>query len=102
MNQESIRLHQEEIVKFCEQYSITEFALFGSILYHEFKDTSDVDILVTFKPEARYSLFDLALMQEELKNIFGCEIDLVEKASLRNPFRRHHILHHNQVLYAAN
>ena len=51
--------------------------------------------------EAPWRLFDLVQMQEELKEIFGREVDLVEKAGLRNPFRRHAILINKEVIYAA-
>ncbi len=29
------------------------------------------------------------------------DVDLVEKAAIRNPFRRKHILSHHEVIYAA-
>ena len=32
------------------------------------------------------------MMKEELEDLFGRSVDLVEKAGLRNPFRRHAIL----------
>jgi len=51
--------------------------------------------------EAPRRPFDLVQMQEELKGIFGREVDLVEKAGLRNPFRRHAILTNKEVIYAA-
>ena len=34
-------------------------------------------MLVTFKPEATWSLFDLADMRDELSRILGHEVDLV-------------------------
>jgi len=40
-------------------------------------------------------------MREELKSIFGREVDLVSKRGLRNPFRRHAILTAREVVYAA-
>lgn len=40
-------------------------------------------------------------MNEELKAIFGRDVDLVEKEGLRNPFRWHEILTTRRVLYAA-
>jgi predicted nucleotidyltransferase len=40
-------------------------------------------------------------MIEELKVIFGRDVDLVEKSGLRNPFRRYEILNNRQVIYAA-
>ena len=40
-------------------------------------------------------------MVDELKAIFGREVDLVEKAGIENPFRRKAILAEHQVFYAA-
>jgi predicted nucleotidyltransferase len=40
----------EKIADFCDRWSIIEFALFGSVLRNDFRDDSDIDILVTIKP----------------------------------------------------
>jgi len=39
-------------------------------------------------------------MIDELQAIFGRKVDLVEKDSLRNPFRRQAILAGNEVIYS--
>ena len=75
-------------------------SLFGSVLRDDFKPDSDIDVLVTFSPEAQWSLWDFPQMQDELKAIFGREVDIVEKDALKNPFRRHSILTTRQVVYA--
>ena len=75
--------------------------LFGSVLRSDFRPDSDVDVLVTFAPNAAWSVFDLVTMKEELEDLFGRPVDLVEQAGLRDPFRRHAILKHQKVLYAA-
>jgi predicted nucleotidyltransferase len=75
-------------------------ALFGSVLRDDFNPDSDIDVLVSFSPEAQWSLWDFPQMQDELKAIFGREVDIVEKDALKNPFRRHSILTTKQVLYA--
>jgi hypothetical protein len=41
-------------------------------------------------------------MKEELETLFGREVDVVEKAALKNPFRRYEILSTKQVVYATN
>jgi hypothetical protein len=46
-------------------------------------------------------MWDILDMREELQQLFGREVDLVEKDALRNPFRRHEILKEHKVLYAA-
>ena len=96
-----IDLPKKKIIQFCKKWNITELALFGSVLTVSFSSDSDIDVLVTFSDDCGYSLFDLAQMQIELQNILAHEVDLVEKAGLRNPFRKHAILNNMEVVYAA-
>ncbi len=100
MKTKKIQIPQDKIIEFCRQRKISELALFGSVLRNDFRNDSDIDILVTFAPDTKYSLFDLACLQDELESIFGRKVDLVEKASLRNPFRRYHILKNLEIIYA--
>jgi hypothetical protein len=92
---------ETKIRAFCRRWKVTEFALFGSILREDFRPDSDVDVLVSFVPDARWSLWDLTEMQQELEAIFGRSVDLVENGTLRNPFRRQAILSTKEVVYAA-
>ncbi len=101
MTQIRIALPHKQIEDFCLKWKVSEMALFGSVLSDEFRSDSDVDILVTFKDDAGWGLFDFVDMIDELKVIFGREVDLVEKDSLRNPFRSRAILASNEVIYAA-
>ena len=89
------------LADFSRRWKVTELALFGSGLRSDFHEKSDVDVLVTFEPGAPWSLFDLATMRQELVEIFGRPVDLVEEAALRNPYRRRSILGAKHVLYAA-
>lgn len=91
----------EAIAAFCRRWKIREFALFGSVLRADFRADSDIDVLVTFEEASRWSGFDVVDMIEELKALFGREVDLVEKPAIRNPFRRREIISTAQVLYAA-
>ncbi|MCD4831667.1 MAG: nucleotidyltransferase family protein [Anaerohalosphaeraceae bacterium] len=101
MKQIGITLPQKRIEAFCLRWKISEMALFGSVLSNEFCAESDIDILVTFKADAGWGLFEFVDMIDELKTIFKRKVDLVEKDSLRNPFRRQAILSSNEVIYAA-
>jgi uncharacterized protein len=96
-----IKLSKEKIEDFCLRWKIKEMSLFGSVLREDFSPESDVDILVSFYEDARWSLFDWVDMIEELKEIMGREVDLVERESLRNPFRRRAILTDKEMIYAA-
>ncbi|HKP76365.1 MAG TPA: nucleotidyltransferase family protein [Longimicrobiaceae bacterium] len=97
----NVEIPRDRIEEFCRRWNIAELALFGSALRDDFRPDSDVDVLVTFAPAARRSLFDRVDMIDELKEIFGRDVDLVEKAGLVNPFIRRHVLGHHQVIYAT-
>jgi predicted nucleotidyltransferase len=101
MTQIRITLPQKNIEEFCLKWKVAEMSLFGSVLSKDFRPDSDIDVLVSFKENAGWSLFDFVDMIDELKVIFGRKVDLVERDSLRNPFRRHSILADNEVIYAA-
>lgn len=58
-------------------------------------------MLVTFEPDIPWSLWDWIDMREELKEIFGREVDVVEKTGIRNPYFRESILNNHRVIYAA-
>ena len=60
-----------------------------------------MDVLVSFDEDAPWSLWDLIAMQDELAELFGRRVDLVEKEGLRNPFRRQQILGTRQVIYGG-
>jgi len=94
-------LPQERIVALCRKWKVREMALFGSVLRPDFRPDSDVDLLVTFDDDAPWSLWDLLDMRAELREVFGREVDLVERRSLQNPFRRCSILRSKRVIYAA-
>lgn len=96
-----IDYQKDQLIDFIRRWKVTEFALFGSVLREDFDPESDVDLLVSFSPSARWSLFDLISMQQQLEEIFGREVDLVERASLLNPYRRRAILDSMKVIYEA-
>lgn len=101
MNKFGIALPVEQIKSFCQKWKIQEFSLFGSVLRPDFNPQSDVDVLVVFAENAGWDLWDIMEMRDELKNIFGREVDLVEKRALRNPFRKQEILGSHEIIYAS-
>lgn len=99
---ERIPFDPKKIAEFCKRWKISEFSFFGSILREDFHADSDVDVLVSFSPQAGWSLWDLITMQEELETMFKRKVDLVEKEAIRNPYRRHSILAGREIIHAAN
>jgi len=104
MPEPMIQLPQDKIAEFCRRWQITELALFGSILRHDFRPDSDIDILVEFSPEAQWSLFDHVDMQDELQTILDRPVDLLTRKSVErslNYLRRQAILDSLKVIYAV-
>lgn len=91
----------DRIEAFCCKWKVKELALFGSVLRDDFGPDSDVDVLVTFEQDAPWSLLDWHPMMEELKTIFGREVDLVEKRAIKNPWRVYTIFNSYEVIHAA-
>ncbi|HEX6904332.1 MAG TPA: nucleotidyltransferase family protein [Thermoanaerobaculia bacterium] len=104
MSDSKIHLPEADIQRFCERWKISEFSLFGSVVREDFGPDSDVDVLVSFAPGSRWSLFDMARMQDELEAILGRRVDLVERKSVEtseNYIRRKQILRHLVPVYVA-
>ena len=78
----NIEIPEDKIAQFCRQWKVKECALFGSVLRKDFSSSSDVDVLVTFAPDAHWTLFDHFRMENELVDLFGREVDLVTRRAV--------------------
>lgn len=100
----NIEIPHDRIAEFCRKWKIREFALFGSVLRDDFRPESDVDVLVTFDQDTGWSWRDRDRMEEELKEIFGREVDMVERRRVeqnRNYILRKHVLRSARPVYVA-
>lgn len=94
----------DQIVGFCRRWKVSELLLFGSVLRADFTPESDVDILISFYPDAGWSLLDQVSMKEELSGIMGHKVDLITKKSIEsstNWIRKKEILETAKPLYVA-
>ena len=94
----------DKIKEFCDRWKISRLALFGSVLRNDFHSQSDVDVIVDFERNLHYGLFDLVVMEDELKAIFNRDVDLVTRkgiANSRNYLRRENILNSAQTIYES-
>ncbi len=96
-----IEINDAVIISLAKKYYIKELSFFGSVLREDFKEDSDIDILIEFEDKVDYSLFDLFTLREEFEIALGKKVDLIEKGGLRNPYRRDNILKNSRVIYAA-
>ena len=76
-----------EIRMICDQQHIQSLFAFGSVCSERFNETSDIDLLVSFKPldfgDYADNFFQTADMFEK---IFNRPVDLVTEKSLKNPY----------------
>jgi hypothetical protein len=101
--QPRLLVDRERLAAFCEKWKVAQLALFGSVLREDFGPESDVDVLVSFRPDAGWTLFDMVYMRDELQSIFGREVHLVSRQGLeasRNWIRRQAILASAEVVCA--
>jgi len=97
----SLSFDDGKLSAICHKWKIAELSLFGSALREDFGLDSDVDLVVKFEPDSHWSLWDFYALQEELEELFGRDVDLVEVEGIVNPIRRRNILNSLQVVYAA-
>jgi len=94
----------EKIAVFCRRNHIRALSLFGSVLRDDFRADSDVDMLVEFEQGHEPNLMQIVSVQEELSEILGRNVDLVERQAVEkseNYIRRRHILESLETVYVA-
>lgn len=96
-----LTVDRKRIESFCRKWKIKELSLFGSVLTDNFRLESDVDVLVVYEENSRHDIWDHLHAEEELSEILGRNVDLVQKKAVRNPFRRRHILDNREIVYAT-
>lgn len=102
-----INFPEERIAEFCRRHDIQRLSLFGSILRdptpeggYGFTPSSDVDVLVEFRPGQTPSLLTMAGMQIELSEMIGRNVDLRTPMDLSKYFRSE-VLREARPLHAA-
>jgi uncharacterized protein len=95
-----LQIPQDKLADFCRRNRIRKLAFFGSVLREDFRQDSDVDVLVEFEPHARVGLLALAGMELELSTLFGRRVDLNTEGFLSRYFREE-VLQEAEVQYVA-
>jgi predicted nucleotidyltransferase len=77
--------HRDEILSAARKYGARNVRVFGSMLREDYRQKSDVDLLVEF--EAGRSLLDLVGMRIDLHDALGRSFDIVTEKSLHRLIR---------------
>ena len=65
------------------EYGVTSLGVFGSYVRGEQTEASDIDVLVEFEPDRRFGLLQFCALENELSDLLGRKVDLVEKSGLK-------------------
>ena len=87
------------LAELCRTWRVRFLALFGSVLREDFRQGSDVDVLVEFEPGSTPGLAFFRL-QAQLTSLLGRTVDLRTPADL-SPFFRDEVLRQARTLYVA-
>jgi len=97
-----IEVPEAQIAELCRRNGIRKLALFGSMVTGGFTDSSDIDILVDFRPQERVGFFRLADIEEALGRLFGGrKVDLRTPMDLSRYFRDQ-VVRDALVIYAES
>ena len=88
----------QQIADYFKTQPVLKAWLFGSFARGEETPLSDVDILILPDKSQHFSLFTLSGMYEDLKELLGCEVDLITDGGLM-PFARESADHDKILIY---
>ena len=80
-----IRARRDEILKVAARYGASDVRLFGSVVHGQAGPDSDVDILVRLEPGR--SLIDHIALMQDLEDLLGVKVDVVEQEALHPAIR---------------
>lgn len=75
-----VKTLRDKRIEFAFKYHLKSIGIFGSFTRDDFKDDSDIDILVEFDQPVGIEFIDLANELEELLNM---KVDLVSKKGIK-------------------
>jgi uncharacterized protein len=98
-----LEANQEALSELSRHYGVTRLELFGSAATGAFKpETSDIDLLVVFKPKPDLGLADQYFgFKHDLEALLGRSVDLVELEAVDNPYFLKAIASERQLVYAG-
>jgi predicted nucleotidyltransferase len=89
-----------KLIDLCKLHKVKELYIFGSVLTDRFSDNSDIDLLVQFENVDILQYFDNYMeFKENLENLLGRPVDLLENQAIRNPVFRRVVDRNKKLVY---
>ncbi|MDE3205798.1 MAG: nucleotidyltransferase family protein [Acidobacteriota bacterium] len=78
----ALRARRAEVLEVCARHGASNVSVFGSVARGEQDGESDLDLVVDI--EDGRSLFDLAGLIDDLEDLLGCPVNVVEHCMLKD------------------
>ena len=101
LQKKGITVSYNDIARLCKKYYIVELSSFGSVTLDEVGKGGELCFLVVFEDGPGITLFDIIELEKEFTKLLNKKVDIVEKASLKNPVRKSRILAEMETIYAC-
>jgi len=95
-----IYVETEQIALYCRKHFIRKLSLFGSVLRDDFRNDSDVDVLVEFSPGHIPGLLKIAEMERELSSLMGGRNVEIRTPGDLSRYFRNEVVESAETLYA--
>ncbi len=95
-----VNMPQKVLADYCHRNGIYRLSVFGSVLRDDFRDDSDIDVLVEFEPGQRVGYIRLGTIEGELSDLLGRKVDLKTVGGISTYFRDE-VLKEAEVVYVA-
>lgn len=94
--------YSDSIKILCAKYKVSALYAFGSVLGSDFNETSDIDLLVSFKRMDLNAYADNYFnLKFSLEDLFKRSVDLVEETAIKNPYFKSTISNSRQLVYGT-
>ncbi len=99
-NMKIIEENKDDIIKICQTYNVRSLAVFGSVLTEDFKESSDIDVLLELdNPEN--GMVRYMNIKFELEKLFNRSVDIVMPGAIKNQRIKKYIFSNVREIYAA-
>ncbi len=90
----------DKIIELCRLHKVSKLFAFGSVLSKNFKQSSDIDLLVDFEDMDVIDYADNYFnLKSALEAILKRPIDLLEQQAVKNPYLKKSIDTNKQLIY---
>ena len=101
--QRIIEENKQQLIALCKKYDVQSMYVFGSASSEDFKESSDIDILIDFKKNISIEKYtdNYFELHDKLEALFNRKVDLITENSLSNPYFIESVEETKRLLYAA-